>query len=365
MNIESILNKINLFDELVNKSGFRRDIGDYFQAIQQSQNQNLVFMKDLSNKIKAYLNDIQNNSLDSELKIVLKDSTPFTSLETIEDLENIDSNSQIDSNDYYHTLYAILQKLIDTIDTNATELNTVKGTFSKYVSDQLNKWSNDEQAIVSLVFKDLQSTGNLKDFAKVLHRWNRTLLVYHTILKSESPQEIPLVEIQNGSIDVIFNIDLDVAIDLTELITTGLKVYGAYLLYKSKIAKEIISSYMGNKKLIKMEEEREIVMLDNIKDSIKEKISEQHKEKLKTDKKIDKTGIDKKIDEVSTVITDHIIKGNEIKLLNAHEVYEGEEDNPSIELRRETAIVKDRFKNLEQKDKQVLIDKFLIKNEEE
>ena len=62
--------------------------------------------------------------------------------------------------------------------------------------------------------------------------------------------ENSLVEIQNGSIDVIFNIDLDVAIDLTEIIKTGLKVYGAYLLYKTKLGKEMISSFMGNKKLI-------------------------------------------------------------------------------------------------------------------
>lgn len=365
MNIESIINKISLFQELVIESGFKRDIGDYFQAIQQSQNQNLVFMKDLSEKTKAFLEIVENNSLDSELKIILKNSEPFTSLNTIEKLDELDIDSQIDAATYYQNFYAILQLLINVINANENELDAVKLTFSKYVAKEENRLSNEELAIVSLVFKDLQSTGNLKEFAKVLHRWNRTLLIYHTLLKSESPDEIPLVEIQNGSIDVIFNIDFDIAIDLTELITTGLKVYGAYLLYKSKRAKEIIDSYMGNAKLIKMETEREVLMLDNIKESVKLKALEQHKEKLKTDKSIEKAGADKKADEVSAVITDHIIKGNEIKLLNAHQVFEVGDENPSKELRQETAIVKERFRNLEQQDRQILLDKFLIKDEDE
>jgi len=365
MNIESIINKISLFEELIIKSGFKRDIGDYFQAIQQPQNQNLVFMKDLSEKTKRFLENVENNSLDSELKIVLKNSEPFTSLNTTEKLDELDSDSQIDAATYHQKFYSILQLLINAIDANENELNAVKTTFSKYVITDENRLSTEEQAIVSLVFKDLQSTGSLKEFAKVLHRWNRTLLVYHTLLKSESPDEISLVEIQNGSIDVIFNIDFDIAIDLTELITTGLKVYGAYLLYKSKRAREIIDSYMGNAKLIKMEKEREVLMLDNIKESVKLKALEQHKEKLKTDKNIEKAGAEKKADEVSAVITDHIIKGNEIKLLNAHQVFEDEEQNPSKELRQETAIVKERFKNLEQQDRQILIDKFIIKEDNE
>ena len=80
---------------------------------------------------------------------------------------------------------------------------------------------------------------------------------------------------------------------------------------------------------------------------------------------IQKAGADKKADEVSAVITDHIIKGNEIKLLNAHQVFEVGDENPSKELRQETAIVKERFRNLEQQDRQILLDKFLIKDEDE
>lgn len=147
-------------------------------------------------------------------------------------------------------------------------MTQIQAVFSKYSNVETELESEDDQAIVSLVFKDLNTTTSLKEFSKALNQWNRTLIIYHTLLMSESPGEIDLVEIQNGSIDVIFNFDFDISIDLIELIKTGLKVYAAYLLYKSKTAREIIDSYMGNKRLIQMENERENLMLDNIKESI-------------------------------------------------------------------------------------------------
>jgi len=85
MNIESLLNKIKLFEELVIESGFKRDVTDYQQSIGQSQNQNLSFMKERSEEIKSNLKFFDDNSLDSELKIVLRENKPFTSLNTLED----------------------------------------------------------------------------------------------------------------------------------------------------------------------------------------------------------------------------------------------------------------------------------------
>lgn len=365
MNIESLINKIQLFEDLIFKTGFRRDIQDYIQSIQQGQNQNLVFMKDLSLKVRLKLVECENFGLDSELSLVLRDTPPFTDINTLSQLEELDSDTEIVGNAYFQKFNQILNQLLQNIDKNKKELDSVIKVFEKYVSDQSEYDSEEEQAIVSLIFKDLKSTGSLKEFSKVLNRWNRMLLVYHTLLTSESPDEISLVEIQNGSIDVIFNIDFDVAIDLTELIKTGLKVYGAYLDYKSKTAKEIIASYMGNAKLIKQEEAREKLMLENIKDSITQKILEQHKDKLKTDKKIEKTAIKVKVEEVSSVLTDHIIKGNELKLLTPPETEDEEEQDLSEELREETAIVRERFKKLSPEDKQLLLETYSIKDDNE
>ncbi|MBQ0734370.1 hypothetical protein [Aquimarina celericrescens] len=365
MNIESLLNKIKIFKELVIDSGFKRDVVDNKQAISQAQNQNLVFMKGLSENIKKNFVYFENNSLDSELSIVLRENKPFTSLNTLEELEELDSNKEIDGQQYFQKFNSILNQLQNSIQKNESELNNLKTTFDKYVSEDDEYETDEEQAIMSLIFKDLESTGSLKEFSKVLNRWNRTLLIYHTLLKSESPKEISLVEIQNGSIDVIFNIDFDIAIDLTELVKTGLRVYGAYLLYKSKTAKEIIASYMGNKKLIATEIEREKLMLDNIKESIKLKALEQHEANLKSDLPPSKTGATKKADEVAKVITDHVVKGNEVKLLTPPEPEVENEQDISTELRTETATVRERSKKLDEKEKQLLLDKYTIKDEEE
>lgn len=286
MNIESLLNKANLFEQLVINSGFKRDITDYFSSIQQSQNQNLVYMKDLSEKLKQYFVNFENNSLDNELFYLLKDSTPFTSENIISELNEIDFNTEIGASEYYQKLYTILNKLINSVSENQSEIIQLKKILQKYSVVSDDEFVEENNALISIIFKDLQSTGTIKEFTKSLNKWNRALIIYYTLLQSDSPKEIELVEIQNGSIDVVCNIDLNISIDLTKVIIAGLTAYGAYLSYKSKLAKEIIASYMGNKKLVAGEKEREKLMLSNIQEVIKGKITEQHLENLKSDKKI-------------------------------------------------------------------------------
>ena len=168
MNIESLLNKIKIFRELVVDSGFKRDVTDFKQSIAKAHNQNLVFMKDLSEKVKESLTFFENNSLDSELKSVLRENEPFTSLETLSELEEVDSDSEIAGPQYFQKFNAILNRLQSSIQSNETELNQVKKTFDKYVSDNDEYDSEQEQAVMSLIFKDLESTGSLKEFSKLI-----------------------------------------------------------------------------------------------------------------------------------------------------------------------------------------------------
>src|SRR5690554_468180 len=118
MNVESLLNKIKIFTELVIESGFKRDVIDYKQSIAQAQNQNLVFMKGLSENIKENLIYFENNSLDSELNSVLRESEPFTSLNTLEELEELDSDKEIDGQQYFQKFNTILNRLQKAIQTN-------------------------------------------------------------------------------------------------------------------------------------------------------------------------------------------------------------------------------------------------------
>lgn len=365
MNIESILEKIDLFEELVIISGLSRDLNDFIQSVQQPQNRNLTFMKELSNKLINSLSIIENSSLSDDLIIVLKDSEPFTKINTVDKLIKLNSNSEIDANGYFSDFNNILNNLSSKIQENNTEINEVKSIFQKYINIE-QEYELENKALMSLIFKDKITVEYMKEFSKALHLWDRTLKIYHTLLKSESPEQISLVQIQNGSFDVIFLLDIDVAADLAELARIGLGVFGAYLLYKSETAKEIIKSYMGNKKLIELEIEREKLMLDNIKVSIKRTINEQHKKKIKLDKKIDKVEVPNKVEEVSSVLTDHIIKGNEIKLLTPPLDEDTNEKNRNLvkELRQNTSKVRERLKKIDQEDKIHILKKYSYKDDD-
>lgn len=362
MNVESILDKIQLFEELVIDSGFRRDVEDFIQSIQQAQNQNLVFMKGISQRIQMSFMGFEKNSLDSELKTILRDNEPFTSENTVDELRELDAHQEIDAPAYFQKFNNILSNLVAGIRRNQSELSGVNEVLKKYVSNQFEFQEETDQALVSLIFRDLKSTGGLKEFSKVLNRWNTSLLVLYQLVKSDPPEEISLFQIQNGSIDVIFNIDVDVAVDLTDLIKTALTAYAAFLLYKSEKAREIIESYLGNKELIKMEAQREQLMLDNIKLSVENRATELHKERLVSDKKIDRTAIKVKVKSISAAITDHIIKGNELKLLTPPETDKDQSDKESVstELREKTAIVRERFKKLSSEEQILLLEKYAV-----
>ena len=134
MNIESLVSKIELFEALIIKTGFKRDLNDYLQSIQQGQNQNLVFMKDLSLKIKNKLIECDNYGIESELNSVLRDSKPFTELDTHTKLEDLDNDTEIDGNNYYAQFSQIISQLVKNLDMNKTELDSVLKIFQKYVN---------------------------------------------------------------------------------------------------------------------------------------------------------------------------------------------------------------------------------------
>ena len=368
MNIESILEKVSLFEKLVIDSGMQRDTTDYLQAIQHAQNRTLVFMHDLANKLIDYLNVINENLLGHELEIILKNKKPFTELDSLNILLELNENSTIDAAGYFQEFSILLDVLARALESNVADIQEIKDIFSEY-TDKKNIPEEESKAIISLIFKDLESTKSLIGISKALKRWSRTLLIYHTLLTSESPEEISLIGIQEGSIDTLINVDVNIAISLTEVITTALKVYSAYVVYKTDIAQEIIKSYLGNKELIAEEEKRETLMLENINIATEKKIKEQHEKAYKIDNKIDGTSVDKKIKEVCEVIVDHIVKGNEVKLLTLfeNEEDEAEQDNKAKvdELNETTLLVRSRTEKLGNEDRQKLLDLFISKEENE
>jgi hypothetical protein len=166
---------------------------------------------------------------------------------------------------------------------------------------------------LAIIYKDRNVITSLKEFSKNLSKLQKAINLYHQILKSSSPPDVEILEIQNGSIDIIVNLDIDIALNLIDLFKIGFKCYIAYLSYKNMI-RPIVDTYFGNKKLESGEIEREKDLLENIGESIKREIKKQHEKALQTDKSID-TNIDKKVEQVSNLITSHIINGNNIKIL--------------------------------------------------
>ena len=93
---------------------------------------------------------------------------------------------------------------------------------------------------------------------------------------SVTPEDIKIVNIQNGSIDFLINLTFDFAINLAEIFEVKFKAFLTYLSYK-KMIKPIVEGYLGNKKLIDGEKEREKELINNIGETVKHKIPEQHK----------------------------------------------------------------------------------------
>jgi hypothetical protein len=103
-------------------------------------------------------------------------------------------------------------------------------------------------------------------------------------------------------------------------------------------------------------------MLENIGSAVERKLLEQHEEKRKNDPKINKESISKKIELVGKVITEHIINGNDVKLL-----INVKEDKKVEELQKEVSEkaieVKAAYKQLGKDDIKLLTSTYEIKEE--
>lgn len=364
MNIQTLIEKIGVFKKEIIESGFKRDIEGYINSISPQQNrQNLQLLQDISGKIQNYLIKIYESDIPESLKLLLpnENKKPFTETNHLKKINSILENKELPVNQYHIQLNSLLSQLNTQISENKVEIENLENIFKDYASSEQELLNSEDYAIISIIFKDLKTTTNLKEFSRTLKKWNRTLLIYHQLLTSEAPEDIEIVEIQNGSIDVIINLDFDIAVDLVELVKYGFSVFGGYLLYKSK-AKEIIGTYFGNKILIKQEDDREKEMLENIYKTLEYKIIEQHKNALKTDKKIEKTAIKTKLKEVAKTISEHIVKGNDIKLLAVPE-----NDTEIIKNAKEmnySSINNRRFlKELPKEDRTKLIERYSFEEE--
>lgn len=360
MNINTLAEIIDIFEIEIVSSGFKRDTQDYIGSLPNNQN-NIVTLRDIADKTSKQLDKIYSGDLPDLLtKLLVTNVDPFTNHPHDSEIKELLSDNEIPLANFFQKLNQILSQLNNQIQQNIEEINRLKGFIEPYQESQESYQTEENKAIISILFKDTKTITVLKEFTKNLQAWNRVLPLYHQLLKSSSPEDIEIVTVQNGSIDFLVNIDFDIALDLTEVFKIGFKCFMAYLFYK-KLAKPLVDSYYGNKQLIAGEKEREKELINNIGEAVTKKIVEQHKDASKKDKEIDKN-IDKKLDQVVKLVTSHILKGNDIKLLALPEFEDDEnnEENDSIkeELRTVSSEVRQAMKIIPPKEMKALLEKY-------
>ena len=230
MNIETLLDNISLFNNLLYESGFKRDIQDYVASMPNNQS-NIVTLREVAEKVKETLNKIYTSDLSESLKLVLplKALRPFTETDHLKILSTLLDDKEIPLSEFYNKLNNLLTNLNTQIDSNKTKLDELSKQFQPYITQQKEIVSENKQAILSLLFRDKKTITSLKEFSKIIKLWNRTIPIYHQLLSSSSPEDIEIVEIQNGSIDLVINLNFDIAINLIEVIRIGVECYLAYL----------------------------------------------------------------------------------------------------------------------------------------
>lgn len=330
MNIEILQEHVNTFTREVIDTGFKRDLDDYITSLPAAQN-NIMALRDIAGKVLTVLDHLYTGDLPEALSILLPKGkiNPFTETTHNEKLRTLIENTEIQQPEFFNQLTQLLNQLKKQLQQNITEIDNISQFIAPYITEDEERIAKDQFAIIAIVFNEHNTITSLKQFTKALTAWNRTLPIYHQLLKSESPKDIQIIEIQNGSIDFVINMNVDVALDLVELFKLGFKVFIAYLSYKQMI-KPIIESYHGNEKLISQEEEREKLLLENIGTAIHKQIEAQHKKAKKLDKDVDGTAVLKKIEQVTNLVTTHIVKGNDLKLLALPKTAKTEEDEMTL-----------------------------------
>lgn len=364
MNIQSLGEIINQFQELIVESGFKRDINDFSGSLNNNQN-NIVALREIAAKIHSYLEEISDSDLaDNLTRLFPENPKPFTEGNHFQNISELLSDNEIPQDQFFQKLQQIINQLKKQLQQNESKVEEIRNFIQPYINQSNEIQASEDKAIVSVIFKEERTISNLKTFTKTIATWNRILPVYHQILKSSSPSDIEIIEIQNGSVDFLFNFDFDIALNLTELFNEGFKYFLAYVSYKT-MSKPISQTFFGNKELEEKQQEIENGMLDNIETAIAQKITEQHEAAKENDDKLP-TNFTKMIVEVAKLVSSHIINGNDLKLLSTHianEEESNEEDEESRtdlknEIKEVSTKVRKALKHLPEEEIKKLLERY-------
>jgi hypothetical protein len=351
MTVRKIIELIDFIKDKIGIKGFSIKLQDYLVTIQNNTN-NLVLLKELTDKVIFDYEKLEEEEIPELLeKVLVHIEKPFTKDEFLKQLKHLKEQNYPDPASHYNTLNSILTQVQARVNSNISELDIISTTIKPFLSKDYSDLQSKENAIFAIIFNNEQSYNSLKLLSFELKNWDKGLFIYQQIISEETPKPFEIIEIDQGSIEVVLNLLFDVSEKLLDLFKTGFEVYGSYLAYKTIVKDTLLKSFRGNEKLISAEEEREKLLLENVRIAVREELKKQAKKIKKQE------AIEKKIDEVTKLVTEHIIKGNSVKLLSApedkEEIFEKEEE-------KELYFIKSKadYKKLDEATKQILISEF-------
>lgn len=313
MNIQTLNEYVNIFRAQICDSGFRRDLKDFTASLPNNED-NIISLREVANKIHAVLVKIQGGDLPEALQRMIPGVSPppFTTRGYDTRLYTLIEDKNIEQVAFFKSLMSILTELADNVEANFEAVEEVRKFTAPYVKTQKSQLGADNKAVVSIIFRDLETITGLHSFSRTLAVWDRTLPLYHQLVTGTSPDAIQIVEVQNGSIDVVLNINADVAVNLAELFKYGLMAFSAYLAHK-KLLLPISKAYFDNQKLKDHDEVKERMLLEHVGEVIAIQAKKQFDRSLGDTSKVDNP--QKIIDSIRNLITAHIVRGNEYKIL--------------------------------------------------
>jgi len=354
MNIETLNDSVKSFKQQIIDSGFTRDLTDYVASIPKNQG-NIVGLKEIARSVLTQLQKIHSGDLPAALVRLFpaEKPIPFTERDYHIQLEQLLEDKAMQQEQFYNNLNGLLTKLRNDLDSNSQEVNKIAAFIEPYVSKERVDLEASDKAVFSIIFNDEKTISELSELSKTIALWNRTLPLYHQLVTKTSSENIRLLEVQNGSIDLVINLNAHVAVSFAHLFKVGFMAYGAYLAHKKNLL-ALAQGYLKNRKLLALDEEKDKLLLENIHESVAAEAKEQH---MQAAGKGQVDNPEKIVERVSALVTSHIVKGNDVKILALPAGGgTGEEAQSEIsELREVSASVRNAFKELPAKEKQLLL----------
>lgn len=351
MTVRKILELIISVKKQIGIDNYITKLQDYQTTIQNNSS-NIVLLKEILDKTIYDLDNLIENLVPESLeKLLVGKITPFEFEKFKKQLIALKEKNHTDYSQLYSELINILAQMLEEMNSNIVELDKISKVIEPFQTKDFNDIQKDNNAIFAIIFNNESSFNNLKSLSFELKNWDKGLFLYQQIVSDETPKAFEIIEVEQGSVEVILNLAFDVAENLVDLFKVGMETYAAYLTYKTLIHDKLFATFKNNKKLLALEDEREILLLQNVKDVIRNEIKKQSKKAKKHE------ALDKKIEEVTKLVTEHIIKGNSVKLLSSPEE---KEEVLEKEKEKEIHYVKSRadYKKLDEAAKQLLLEEF-------